>query len=139
MTDTWEEKGPMAAGASPHIGEPAGPAELVDGWELASRVEAAAHEWALRQAELRHAGARLAAVRRGGGHAEPLDGADEDAEPPGEPAAAYDSEPSGGREAPLPVTPRPTPEPAHSALSDLALDILTGGSTTRPTSPDGPV
>ncbi|MBO0916398.1 hypothetical protein [Streptomyces laculatispora] len=113
MTDTREEQGPMVAGAP--AGKSAG--EPVDGWEPASRVEAAESEWALRQAELRLTGARLAALRRAGSSTGPSAEAEADAAPPS------------------------APEPARSALSDLALGILTGGSTTRPgraTGPEGP-
>ncbi|MCX4769031.1 hypothetical protein OG322_06295 [Streptomyces sp. NBC_01260] len=102
MTNTRKEQGPMAAG------------EPVDGWEPASRVEAAESEWALRQAELRLAGARLAALRRAGSSTGPSAEAGADTAPPF------------------------APEPAPSALSDLALDILTGGSTARPGPAGGP-
>ncbi|MCX5401770.1 hypothetical protein [Streptomyces sp. NBC_00102] len=99
MTGTRGERAAMTAG------------EPVDGWEPASRVAAAESEWALRQAELRVAGARLAAVRQGAASAGP-------------PAAAEDG-----------ATPSPAPGPVHSALSDFTLEILTGGPATGPAGP----
>lgn len=127
----------MAEGAARAAGSAVG--------EAAARVAAASHEWALRRAELRCAQARLASLRRSGAGRAPAAGPeapvrieaesrpatvarartepDRAAEDQGAVAASAAGEPAG---------PGPGPEAARSALSDLALDILTGGSAPPP-------
>ncbi|GGZ11628.1 hypothetical protein [Streptomyces nitrosporeus] len=147
MTDPHDEETAVAGGTARVTG-------AADGRETASRVAAASHEWALRQAELRCARAHLASIRRSGERPGPAAGAEPPvragAEPGPPPVAGAGAGPVRAAEVPEaaaapgavePARPGPAPGPTRSALSDLALDILTGGSATAPARtgrPEGP-